>query len=89
MQRVTLLDHAVALCLLVDIISPPAKHAKQAVEAAHAFHTTRSPTEEDKGACAVLAKALADGSDDAEEALEVRDLFGAPYWQEATGLSAN
>ncbi|CAM9773989.1 unnamed protein product, partial [Ectocarpus sp. 6 AP-2014] len=42
----------------------------EAVEAAHAFHTTRSPTEEDKGACAVLAKALADGSNDAEEALE-------------------
>lgn len=44
----------------------------QALEAAHAFHTTRSPSEEDKGACAVLAQALADGSDKAEEALEVR-----------------
>lgn len=65
-----------------------AKHAQQAVEAAHAFHTTRSPTEEDKGACAVLAKALADGSNDAEEALEVRDLFVVPYRQTETGLSA-
>lgn len=44
----------------------------QALEAAHAFHTTRSPSEEDNGACAVLAQALADGSDEAEEALEVR-----------------
>ena len=31
----------------------------------------RSPTEEDRDACAVLAQALVDGSDEAEEALEV------------------
>lgn len=44
----------------------------QALEAAHAFHTTRSPSEEDKEACVVLVQALADGSDEAKEALEVR-----------------
>lgn len=45
-------------------------HAKQ-LETSNAFHTTRSPTEEDKGACAVLAQAIADGSDEAEGVLEV------------------
>jgi len=44
----------------------------QKLEAAHAFHTTRSPSEEDKEACAVLAQALADDSDEAKEALEVK-----------------
>lgn len=41
------------------------------METSHAFHTARSPTEEDRGACAVLAQALADGSDEAEGVLEV------------------
>lgn len=41
------------------------------MEAAHAFHTMRPPTEKDRAACAVLAQALVDGSDEAKEALEV------------------
>lgn len=44
---------------------------EKTLETSHAFHTLRSPTEEDKGACAVLAQALADGSEEAEGVLEV------------------
>lgn len=42
------------------------------MQAAHNFQTTRSPTAKDREACAVLAQALVDGSEEAEEALEVQ-----------------
>lgn len=51
--------------------APSHTNTIQALEASRAYHETRSPTDEDKGACAELAQGLADASDEAEEALEV------------------
>ena len=76
LTRLHLFDNT-AVSLLPSFPGTPASRTcsccvnKKTIEAAHAFHTMRSPTEEDRDACAVLAQALVDGSDEAEEALEV------------------